>query len=231
MSSWFEQGYEGLDREEEKARVRKEQKEKMSGDLRRLWLPAKKNLEATFVTDPPFCFWEHQLQIDGNWRNWATCVRGLEGYKYCPICKLSDKIKKFWRYYAGAYKIIDHNEWTDRSDVFHKDTPLLMIARKDSLAVFRNHANIRSGLVGCRYNVFRSGSKSASIGDDWNFLEKITEEQMVEMYGDEKCSAPDFSEILAPMPFEDLQALAEQVLPAMAEVFGGGPQEDPDVAF
>jgi len=229
--SWFEQSYEGLDREEEKTRVRKEQKAKLESGLRRLWLPPKKNLEATFVSDPPFCFWEHQLKIDGNWRNWCTCVRGLEGYAYCPICKLSDKIKKFWRYYAGAYKIIDHNEWTDRSDVTHKDTPLLMIARKDSLAVFRNHANIRSGLVGCKYNVFRAGEKSASIGDDWNFLDKTPIEDLIEKYGEELCTPPNFPEMLAPMSMEDLQALAEQVEPSMSELFAGGPQEDTAVAF
>jgi hypothetical protein len=225
---WYERGYDGLAREEERKRRRDEEYKRA---IRRLWLPPEVSTLALFISDDPFCFWEHQMKIAGDWRNWATCVRGLDGYPYCPMCKLADKIKKFWRYYAGAYKIIDRSSWTDRDGNERSDTPKLLIAKKDSLAIFRNQAKKRGGLRGCEYDVFRSGKKAASIGDSWDFSQKFTNGDLIEAVGEEKAQDLDFPELFKPLSFEALCDLAEQIEPSMVDEFGQSRGEDPEPDF
>lgn len=214
---WYERGYDGLDREEERERQRKAKQER---GIRRLWLPPEVSMVGLFASNDPFCLWEHQLKIAGDWRNWFTCVRGLDGYEFCPLCKLADKIKKFWRYYAGAYKIIDRSEWTDRDGNVRKDTPRLLVARKDSLAIFRNQAKKRDGLRGCEYDVFRSGKKAASIGDSWDFIRKLSDEELISEVGPDKAKDIDFVEHFKPMSFKELCTVAEQMEPSMVDQFG-----------
>lgn len=224
---WYERGYDGLAREEEQKRRREEQ-QKYS--IRRLWLPSEASMLALFVTDEPFCLWEHQMQISGDWRNWATCVRGLDGYPFCPICKMAEKVRKFWRYYAGAYKIIDRSTWTDRDGNERSDTPRLLIAKKDSLAIFRNQSKKREGLRGCEYDVFRSSKKAAAIGDSWDFSRKLSENKMLEEVGD-KSTDLDFPELFKPLSFKEMCSLAEQIEPSMVDEFGQNDQGDPEPDF
>jgi hypothetical protein len=225
---WYERGYDGLAREEERKKKRDEQKAK---GIRRLWLPIEAAMVAMFVTNDPFCFWEHQLKIGGDWKNWVTCVKGLEGYSFCPICKLADKIKKFWRSYVGAYKIIDRSEWTDRDGNKRKDTPKLLVAKKDSLAIFRNQAKKREGMRGREYDVFRSGEKAASIGDSWDFIRKVSEADMAKEVGADKIVDLDFADLLKPLPFKDLCAMAEQIEPSMVDSFGHDGEGDQEPKF
>lgn len=225
---WYERGYDGLAREEDRKRRRDEDRKK---SISRQWLPPEVSTQSLFVSGDPFCLWEHQLKIAGDWRNWGTCVRGLEGYPFCPLCKLADKIRKYWRNYVGAFKIIDLTTWRDNDGNDRSNTPRLLIAKKDSLAIFRNQSKKREGLRGCEYDVFRSGKKAASIGDSYDFIQKLTEAEMIEKVGEEKAQDLDFAELLKPLPFRDLCALAEQIEPSMVDEFGQGEPGDQEPDF
>jgi hypothetical protein len=55
---------------------------------RRFWMPPGSEKVLIFLDDEPFVFWEHNLKLNGSWRNWFTCLApmGME----CPLCKLAD---------------------------------------------------------------------------------------------------------------------------------------------
>lgn len=133
----------------------------------RLWMKAGEERKLLFLDEEPFCFYEHQLKIDGDWRNWFTCLQGI--HPSCPLCTAGDK-----RYFVGALSVVDMTGWTDR-DGNHRDVGkrLLYMAKIDSMLKLKKQKERRGGLVGAIYSSFRTGAKAASIGDDIDFLEKL----------------------------------------------------------
>ena len=71
----------GYDVFEEKERAAEE---KQKSYVNRFWLPGDSNAKIVFLDDNPPIIEEHQLQIDGDWKNWFTCLRMVG--EVCPIC-------------------------------------------------------------------------------------------------------------------------------------------------
>ena len=95
MADWYSTGSAAEKRvDDELHRQKVLSEERAKNYVNRLWLPAGGETEVTFVDEEkhpggyplPFVFQEHQLKLNGNWRNWFTCIG-----KGCPLCESGDK--------------------------------------------------------------------------------------------------------------------------------------------
>lgn len=184
------------DQEEKKAEMRSK------NNIFRFYLPKDANSSITFldgnlvdgVLDIPF-YHEHQLNMNGSWKNWFICTQDEEP---CPICEGGNNSA-----YVGIMTVIDHSEYTNKNNMVVKDTLKLFVAKRDTIKLLQKYAVKRGGLRGCTFDVTRTGDKSASVGSAFDFTEKLTEAELTAKYKPAKNGDVDRSK---PVNYEDYLA-------------------------
>lgn len=199
--SWYNTGKEAeqaAENELERQEAARKEAQKNANMARRFWLPAGAECYITILDGPthpngyplPFVYNEHQMKLNGHWRNWFTCI-GEE----CPICE-----NDFKPSVVSAYTVINHSEWTDKKGNVHKDELNLLIAKPAVNKMLRSAASKRGGsLRGWYVCVNRTSSEGYSTGDSFDFLEKRE-------LSDELQPA-DYIELFAPKTKEELQGI------------------------
>jgi len=152
---------------------------------RRFWMPMNTTKTITIVDDVsaifemdgekvklalPFLFHEHNLRLNGHWRNWFTCLAPLG--KICPLDKAKGKLAP----QVAAYTVIDHDEWTDKDGKKHKDELKLYVV-KTSITAFsylEKKAKQLGSLRGVTFEVSRLGdnaTKCPTVGTNFEKVE------------------------------------------------------------
>lgn len=176
-----------LKQEEKKAEIRKLAKDNMVYDF---WLPADGKSSITFldgnlkngVLDIPF-FHDHNVNMNGKWGNHFICTQDTEP---CPLCEGGNSPD-----YVGVLTVIDHSVYTSKKDNKEKtDNVKLFRAKRDTIKLLQEKAVKRGGLRGTTWDVKRIGDKSARVGSDFDFTEKLTEEELKAKYGKVKTGNP-----------------------------------------
>lgn len=186
-------GYDNFEKKE------KEYEEKQKSFVNRFWLPGEGSAKIVFLDDNPPIIEEHQLQINGDWRNWFTCLR-IVG-EACPICDSLNNTP----YTVGFYTIIDTSEWTDKSGNTHKNELKLFAAKFKTLQILKRLSGKRESLVGCVFDVFRSSSDAANTGDVFEFEGRLTKEQILKLNKDAKVF--DYATIIKPKSAAEIAAI------------------------
>ena len=155
---------------EDKAKA--EQQKAAYGKMFRFRLAQEEEAKITFLDgdldddgflDVP-AFHEHQINLSGKY---PTFLCTLETDGECPLCNADEK-----PYLAHVFTVLDHREYTDRNGVVHQHTKKLFVAKRQTFAVLSKLAVKRGGLSGCTFDVMRTGDKSASVGTQFDFVEK-----------------------------------------------------------
>lgn len=128
-------------------------------------------------------FYEHAIQQGNTWTN-ICCVADAETGEECPICKQGT----FQSYFAAAFTVIDHSEYTiekgPNAGKTIANTRRLFVCKHDTYKQLTKLAAKRGGLAGCTFDVSRSGAKSPAVGNVFDFHEKIEDgEELMEKYG------------------------------------------------
>jgi len=163
-NAWFDTGKAAVDRANQKSGTGKVSQ--------RFYL--KSGSEATIIfvdgdntTEEPIGnFKEHTYEAsDGKFPNFCTCV----GPAKCPVCK-----EGLRPYDAWPMTIVQLRPgWTGRDGKEHKFERKLLIAKKEAMQRILRHAAQRKGLVGTVWNIFRTGDRAYTVGDDWQFVQKV----------------------------------------------------------
>lgn len=158
-TSWYDTGYNGMKKEEDRMT--------QLGTPRRFWIKPNTSAEFVFVDAEPFAIYEHNPKMNGSFKNWVTCVKGV--FEDAPCC---DEIGEKTRYYVGFYTIIDCSKWVDNKGNTYQYEMKLLPAKLKSLKKFKRKGEDRAqqgGLAGCLYKATREDQKSPSIGDEFEF--------------------------------------------------------------
>lgn len=155
---WAQMGFEGTKKEEERLAT-------MYGP-NRVWVKPGTSQEFVFVDDTPFCFYEHNPKIDGNWKNWVTCLQSVSDGEV-PCCEILGQNS---RYYIGYLTVVDMSKWTDKKGNVHQYEVKLLPAKLKTLKKFKRKKEERGSLVGCIYRTTREDDKSANVGDEFEFV-------------------------------------------------------------
>lgn len=172
-----------------------------AGETRRFWMKEDSETQITFLDgmlddDGIFmnpCYSEHNLYMNGNWRNWFPCVAESEP---CPLCELAeDRNNKVSRAnLVTLFTVIDHSSFESNGKVY-KDQIKLYVAKHDTMKMLLKHAQKNGGLVGCTFDVSRTGENSANVGNSFILDQKNDLADIVATF-----QAPD--KPIAPLDYE-----------------------------
>jgi len=184
-------------------KVEKEAEDRIASFVNRFWLPPEKGTKIVFLDDNPPIIEEHQLRIDGNWRNWISCL-SIVGQP-CPLCESGDK-----PYTAGFYTVIDTTEWTDRKGIVHKNEVKLYCVKFQTLkklkrASAKQSERGKNGLVGAMFEVYRGDSKAPSTGDEFEYLETLSDVDIRAL--NPKAAILDYEAILKPKSPDEIRRI------------------------
>jgi hypothetical protein len=118
---------------------------------------------------------EHFIMLAGKPMNYI-CLHEEES---CPICEGGNKYS-----YVSYFSIIDHREYKGNDGKTYKDQRRLFVAKRGTLKQLLKAAQKRGGLAGWRCDVSRTGDKEASVGNVFDFSEKMTPAQLKATYGE-----------------------------------------------
>lgn len=157
-------------------------------------------VEGGIFVDVPM-WYEHQLYLDGNWRNWFVCVNEEEP---CPICEGGDQSKL-----VAGFTIIDHTPFTTKDGKVYKDNIKILVCKAGSLKILQKLAIKRKGLQGCTFDVSRTADDAANVGDMFDFSEKRTIKALSDEFGtkDKKIEPFNFQDILVYRPALELRTM------------------------
>ena len=195
-ASWYKRGTDGLaDDIVNNQRVE---------GIGRLWMPKGASKTIMFCDDEAFRFWEHQLYVDGSWRNWYVCPK-KNANEPCPICD-----KDYQAAFVSFYTIIDKTGYTDRSGNKHVNKKILFPAKIPTLEKLKRQSEKRGGLTGCVFEVTRgSNPKSSSTGDDFDYMEKVTD--FAKDLPGIDVTPINYTEIFTMLSTEKLQSIVDRI--------------------
>jgi len=187
---------------DEFAKKEEEYEERRKSFVNRFWLPPEGNTKIIFLDDDPPIIEEHQLKINGDWKNWFTCLR-LIG-EACPICDILNDTP----YTVGFYTIIDTATWTDKKGNEHKNEKKLFAAKFKALQMLRRLSQKRGGLVGCVFDVYRSSKDAFNTGDVFDYEGRLEIEQIKKLNPD--IEPFDYAEVLAPKSVAEIKKILQK---------------------
>lgn len=171
--SWLNTGYGSLKTEE------KRQSEAQQPN--RFWVPIGERREFVFVDDEPGSLYEHNPKLNGNWRNWLTCLKDVNEAG-CPACEI---LGEKTRYLAGYYTVVDVSKWTDKKGNVHQFEIVFFPAKYNTVKKLqRKKADaIEAGrtLATSLYRASRDGDKEPAVGSEFEFIRVADMDRLFEV--------------------------------------------------
>ena len=153
---------------------------------------------------------EHTVKINGRWENFI-CTEDDEGY--CPICADGDEPSL-----VGYLSVVDHRPYTLKNGSVIEMARRLFVAKKATIQLLTNQAQKRGGLTGCTFGVTRTGEREPAVGNQFDFVQKDSIEDLIKMSGEEP-------EMFEPLNYEE--ELAYHTGDELLELGVGKPQTGP----
>ena len=217
-----------------------EQSESKASDFaskpRSFWVPAEATKRVMFLDGSPFCFFEHNLwALTKSMEDKEICLKKSGIESSCPLCDYeSPNGQKLWPSFVGYFSVVDMGDvtygaggevtlegWTSQKGVTYQFGTKLLGAKRGGkekpgmLKKLQRLAQKYGGdLTGTVWDVYRSGKKTESIGDEWEFVEKVDpsewETYMLNLGADHNqlsLKPLNYGEIFTPSSIEDLNRL------------------------
>lgn len=180
--------------------------------INRFWLPdggtgqllfVDGNLDADGLLDIPMLY-EHQLHLNGHWRNWFVCTQDNEP---CPMCEGGDTPS-----YVGVMTVIDmRTHYVDKHGNEKENKGygkrMLFVAKKNTIKQLNAIASKRNGLTGCLIDVTRSGEKAANVGDVFDVLKKVSKATIVDKFGELEATPFKYEEVFVYKSAKELRKM------------------------
>jgi len=165
--SWYDVGFDGVEKEQ-----RRLDEQQGPG---RLWIAPGNSKEIVWVDDSAVCIYEHNPKMDGNYRNWMTCMQGV--YDEVVCCQ---RLGPKSRYYVGYLTVVDMSEWLDGRGNSHQYELRLIQLKLRQLKKFRRKMEDRGVMKGTKWVLTREDSSSPTCGDDWDYQRDIEMKKLFE---------------------------------------------------
>lgn len=208
--SWYTKGCSEED-------LKKAEKEQSSGGAQRLWMPPGETKRVVMLDDEPFCVWEHNPKINGQYKdNWFTCRKGMDGG--CPMCE-----SRMGRYYVGFITVLDVKGWVstkgkNKGEVIGKNRRMLLPLKTKSLKRFNILKKNKVSLVGAMFDLTRSGEDAPACGDMFDFVEMVDLDKAQEYWYKSKL---ENDKLKQPEPFNYLELMKPLSRPELARIGSG----------
>jgi hypothetical protein len=156
----------------------------------------------------PFTFYEHCLQVDGDYMNqhFFTCLG-----RNCPLCQAKIAKKQVF-----AFTVL--NLWKKEGDDKEHATKQLFICTSQTAMLLEGKMQKKGNLRGLKYSVSRTGDKAAKVGNDFEYEENVGE-QLKALYPEVDTSPYNstaeeameyYKNLFMPKPEADIRAFMEK---------------------
>lgn len=143
---------------------------------RRFWMPPETEKRFLFLDENPVTYWEHNFKHNGNWRNWEPCKKRNRMDDECAVCdRYPDRKPSF----IGMLTGINMTPWEARDGrefCYGRELFVSKLGGKDKPGILKKLERLKKqhkGLTGCIFDIYRSGGKTESVGDEFTLVEKI----------------------------------------------------------
>ena len=151
MSTWYKKGKSGINAAKQAQAEAKTRRD--NAGPQRFWLKNDTAGKITFLDTPTFFCDEHNIEINGKYGNYVTCIKEMDT---CPACE--DGIKSS---YILVGTIIDHRKWVGKDDKVHIHEKKLFVAKGRAQERLIRQIELRDGdLKHHVYEVARGSSKT-----------------------------------------------------------------------
>ncbi len=160
--------------EEERAQARKEAATQNANMPFRFFCPVGETREVVVIDDAPDWFrYEHNLKNNrsGKWDIFCACIAE---HANCPV----DKVAERPAYYALYLTVIDLTPYVNKDDVEVPWSKKLLVVKFQQQKKFTRLFEREGTLRGMVLAMTRDGDKDASIGNDIEFVEFMSEEDL-----------------------------------------------------
>lgn len=175
------------------------------------------------------CYYEHTVNNKSLWFPKFVCTAGYEEDGEDGSCPLCDEDNT--PYFATAFTVLDHTEWTDKEGGEHDGSVMLFIAKPGVAEQLRKKAKKYGGLVGATFDVSRVGKMSASVGDDFDYLETNKLKRIQKSFPDLNIKAFDYGEVLPYVPASTLREMGYGDSTTVVDDKDSELDEDDDIPF
>ncbi len=195
------------------ADAKAERAKEEAGKLFRFWMPPGDERTVTFldgqIGDDGLLdcgmFYEHRVKVAGDWTPFV-CVAESEP---CPLCEAGDSKQSL----VGALTVCDHTPYKiqkgPNAGKVIQNSRKLFIGTRNTIKMLSKHAVKKGGLAGCTFEVTRSGDKEPGVGNQFDFVEKLSGAELVKKYGmkAEELAPADYSTEISYRTADELVAL------------------------
>lgn len=119
-------------------------------------------------------FDEHNVKLNGNWKNWITCLAPVTEDGEPSCCSIAGKDS---RYRISCLTVVDTSKWTDnKGNTRQYEIKVLPAKFKTSQKLDRKMTDLAKdgkSIVGRLYKVTRETDKSPGVGDDYEFSREV----------------------------------------------------------
>ncbi len=221
---WYQKGDEGWRTSEAEDALSKERRDNKVPF--RFWQKSGSSSKLLFLDTPNFFMYEHNLQLNGKWGNFFTCLKDLEGG--CPICDNNDGYPSF----VAMCTVINMTPYTDTKGVVHKNRKQLFVAKakvKEILhrRIEQNNGDLRFAIIEIARG---NGVNECSTGEDIVVLGKVTDTKKLQKLVPDGLDAKtfftpvDYPAVFAPKTSEELCRILGYAPP-----MGSGNVDDEDL--
>lgn len=173
-NDWFKRGQEGVD----DVKDYEDDRASRASGVFRLWIPAGGSTTFTFLDTEGFFFKEHNYYSRGSWLNWETCIQDI-GEDDCPFCEANVRV-----YYECVFTVIDHARWESKKTpgkIITNTKKLLVLRSTARKKILRKKDQLDGSLTFAKFSTHRDDRKECSTGEDFEFIERLTREQVAAM--------------------------------------------------
>lgn len=199
---------EALVAEQQAAKLREEQRE---NQVFRFYLKPEQERTITFLDGDldadgdldTICYYEHTINNPAQGYPKFVCINDPANGESCPICESGDN-----PYFATVFTVLTHEVWHSKKE--NKDfegSVQLFVAKSGVADKLRKKAKKLGGLTGATFEVSRSGKDAFNVGDDFDFVQKNSLEEIQEAFPDCDVQPLDYDAVIKVHTREELHEL------------------------
>lgn len=214
------EGRRKMEEEQQRAAARKEAQAQMSGMPFRFYCPPGESREVVVVdVEPDFFRYEHNLKNtqSGKWDIFTACINE---HANCPVCKQAERPP----YFAMYLTIIDLEPYTNREGIEVPWSKKLLVVKpqqqKKLMRIYEREGSLRGVVL----QMTRDGEKDASIGNDIEVVEVMSEDDLLTyetVYTDKNGKEHD---VIGHEPFDYDELFPAPTEESLRAIVGGAPE-------
>lgn len=200
---------EALVAEQQAAAVRQEQ---MDNQVFRYYMKPEQERVITFLDGgldvdgdlDSLVFYEHTINNPAQKYPKYVCINDPANGVTCPVCDTGNT-----PYFATVFTVLTHETWHSKKEKRDYEGSVQLFVAKQGIAdkLRKKAKKYENGLIGATFEVTRSNADAFNVGDDYDYVQSDTLEDLQEAFPDCDVAPLDYDEVIKVHSAEELLAL------------------------